>query len=531
MTHSSGTEQARPASALVIPPLPAYAPSPETAAGTAFLAWLRVPRPAAALGIWRAGHQPRPEQEPERTPGRRLIGGALLSAQCAWIVWSLLYDGYLGLWWLVPLDLLAPDDWVHGRSGPVLLKFTYYGYYAVVIAVLAAVAGRAGRWAEVWHRYLAPHLRPEAALPVPDAAVGEDPAGWPQLRAAGAVAAADRLAGEARAGAMGDVDHARITQAWTAVQAGRHSLDAFTRAVLEDGATACGHPSGARDLPGRTAWHDLVTHQVRIGAAADTPRNPWTYRTAGIAVSPDTVGTSVVAVGPSGTGAVVRSIAEFLCLQALTVRAAVVAVGEAGADLGPAGQYDVTVRLGDPGSPYGLDLYGGLTDPDEAADVLAEALVGDLTDGQRGAGRVLGLLLGPFHVVHGRLPVLAELRQLLDAAPALHQDLRLALERSGDTVMLRELDAWQRQFHVPAGPGALLADRIALLDRPQFAAAFGPGGVFSMAALEHPVRVYVELPARGHAEAGRILTAGAGAVPRTRRPPRRPLAARLPGDG
>ncbi|WP_046730678.1 hypothetical protein [Streptomyces humi] len=93
MTHSSGTEQARPASALAIPPLPAYAPSPETAAGTAFLAWLRTPRPEAAPGIWRPGHQPRFEQEPEQASGLRLAAGALLSALCAWMVWWLLYDG------------------------------------------------------------------------------------------------------------------------------------------------------------------------------------------------------------------------------------------------------------------------------------------------------------------------------------------------------------------------------------------------------------------------------------------------------
>jgi hypothetical protein len=119
--------------------MPSYAPT-VTVAGAAYLAWLRAPRPEAAVGVWRAGHQPRPEQEPERAPGRRLVGGALLSGLLVWVVWSLLYDGYLGLWWLVPLDLLAPDDWVHGRSGPGFLRVTYYGYYALVIAVLVVAA-------------------------------------------------------------------------------------------------------------------------------------------------------------------------------------------------------------------------------------------------------------------------------------------------------------------------------------------------------------------------------------------------------
>ncbi|WP_046734277.1 hypothetical protein [Streptomyces humi] len=113
---------------------------------------------------------------------------------------------------------------MHGRSGPVLLGVTYYGYYALVIALRAATAARTGRWPKAWHRYLAPHLRPRQAAPsAPLATPGEDAAGWPRLRAAGA------------------------------------------------------------------------------GAAADTPRNPWAYRTADVAVGPEAVGTSVVAVGPAAS--------------------------------------------------------------------------------------------------------------------------------------------------------------------------------------------------------------------------------------
>ena len=70
----------------------------------------------------------------------------------------------------------------------------------------------------------------------------------------------------------------------------------------------------------------------------------------------------------------------------------------------------------------------------------------------------------------------------------------------------------------PDDPAALLADRIALLDRPAFADFFLPEGVegsggpsgkghrpFSLRALEHPLRVRIDLPERGHAEASRIL--------------------------
>lgn len=57
----------------------------------------------------------------------------------------------------------------------------------------------------------------------------------------------------------------------------------------------------------------------------------------------------------------------------------------------------------------------------------------------------------------------------------------------------------------------LLADRLALLDRPAFAGCFEPAGpgakpAFAMRALEHPLRVRVKLPERGHPEAARILS-------------------------
>ena len=56
--------------------------------------------------------------------------------------------------------------------------------------------------------------------------------------------------------------------------------------------------------------------------------------------------------------------------------------------------------------------------------------------------------------------------------------------------------------------GGVLADRIALLDRPAFAGFFDTSGQsrpFSLKALDHPVRVRIDLPARGHADASRIL--------------------------
>ncbi|CAL9434128.1 hypothetical protein SUDANB105_02098 [Streptomyces sp. enrichment culture] len=505
----------RPAGPPEAPPLPPRPPAmpavPPLPDGSAFLTWLRTPRPDAAPGVWRFGHRPRPDEEPERVPGRQLISGALIAFLVGWLIWSLLYNGYLGGWWLLPLEAMTAS-WTEPHSYARVVFANAWTLIVVLIIVIGV--GRLGRWGEVWRRFVVPHLRRREADQAP--APEEDPAEWPALRAAGASDAADRLATEARQGLMRDVDHARITRAWQGVRSGRHSLAAFTGAVLREGSAACAHPSGARDLPGRQARHDLLTGQVRVGTTADDPRNPYAYRGTGLALGPDLLGTSLLAVGPAGsgkTGTLVRPLAESLCLHALAGRAAVVVVGAAGSGLGPADAYDVVVRVGDQESMYDLDLYGGTTDPDEAAAILAEALAGDLADPHPGSDTrrsttVLAQLLGPYRAVHGRFPSVPELRRLLDGAPGPLAELRAGLESAGQESLLRELDARERQMAHPGDVGGVLADRIALLDRPAFAGFFDTSGQsrpFSLKALDHPVRVRIDLPARGHADASRIL--------------------------
>ncbi|MEU9733987.1 ATP-binding protein [Streptomyces sp. NPDC048002] len=516
---SDGTQDARgthatpvPRSRSAVPPRPTVPPMPD---GSAFLTWLRTSRPEAAPGVWRFGHVPRPEEEPDEVPARQLLSGALIAFLVGWLIWSLLQNGYLGRWWWIPFDLIVPDSWRGGDVGRAGTAFVYRGYEVLVaLAILAGVA-KLGRWGDVWRRFVTPRVRQRPSVqaqPMPE----QDPAEWPALRAAGALDAADRLAAEARSGRMRDIDHARITRAWQSVRSGRHPLATFTGAVLKDGAAACPHPSGARDLPARFSRHDLVTGQVRLGTTVDDARNPYAYRGTGLALGPELLGTSLIAVGPAGagkTGSVVRPLAESLCLHALAGRAAVVVVGAAGAGLGEADAYDVVVRIGNPESVYDLDLYGGTTDPDEAAAVLAEALVGDLADPHPGSDSrrsttVLAQLLGPFRAVHGRFPSVPELRQLLDGAPGPLAALRAALEGSGQESLLRELDARERQLAHPGDVGGILADRVALLDRPAFAGFFDTSGQsrpFSLKALDHPVRVRIDLPARGHADASRML--------------------------
>ncbi|MEU0387271.1 ATP-binding protein [Streptomyces chartreusis] len=498
-----------------VPPRPTRAPGvPPMPDGSSFLTWLRTPRPEAPPGVWRFGHRPRPEEEPERTPGRQLVSGALIAFLVGWLIWSLLWNGYLGSWWLLPLYAMIPESWAEPHSFTAVV--VVYAYYTLVALVIMVGVGRLGRWGEIWRRYGPPAWRRSAPEHQRPPAPPEDPAEWPALRAAGAVDAAERLAADARAGLMRDVDHARIARAWQGVRSGRHSLATFSGAVLQDGAAACLHPSGARDLPTRLARHDLLTGQVRLGTSADDPRNPYAYRGTGLALGPELLGTSLLAVGPAGsgkTGTVVRPIAESLCLHALAGRAAVVVVGAAGAGLGPADAYDVVVRIGNQESEYDLDLYGGTSDPDEAAAVLAEALVGDLADPHPGSDSrrsttVLAQLLGPFRAVHGRFPSVPELRQLLDGAPGPLAALRQGLQDAGQESLLRELDARERQMGQPGDVGGVLADRVALLDRPAFASFFDTSGAtrpFTLKALDHPVRVRIDLPERGHADASRML--------------------------
>ncbi|MGW1885274.1 ATP/GTP-binding protein [Streptomyces sp. NPDC001970] len=384
-------------------------------------------------------------------------------------------------------------------------------YIVIYLPVLLFFA-RLGGWSRlIRHRPDRPGgQRPEQA-PRGEESREPDPADWPELRAAGLGEAARTLAEATRKGMLGDVDYARIRRAWQGVRTRPERLPAFTDAVRADGPAACAHPSGVRDLPVRTAAHDLATGQVRIGTAADHPRNPYARRTTGVALEPALLGTSLLAVGPSGSGKtvqLVRPVVEAMCLQALANRAAVVAVTAHGTALAPDDAFDLVIALGRPDSTHDLDLYGGADDPDEAARILAEALVGDLTVDSRRAATALAQLIGPYRSVHGHFPAVPELRELVGGAPGALAGLRAALEAAGEASQLRELDARARQSERADDIGVLLAERIAFLDRPAFAQFFRtkePGRQFSLRSIEHPLRVRVDLPERGHAEASRII--------------------------
>ncbi|MEV8067559.1 ATP/GTP-binding protein [Streptomyces sp. NPDC085995] len=386
--------------------------------------------------------------------------------------------------------------------------------YAVLTALVVWPFARVGGWWS-YGRELAARRR-AAADPAAPPPADLPRSQWPALRSAGQHQAAELLTAEVAGGRMNDVDCARVERAWTeACREGRPA--AFADTVLHHGGAAWTHPSGARDLPARTARHDLLEGQVRLGRWVPAERAPRAYHDAGAALGPDLLGTSLLLVGPPGSGKtrhVTEPITEALALQALTGRCAVVAVSAAGAPLGRDAAYDVVVRIGDPASVHDLDPYAESDDPDEAAAFLAEALVGDL-DGAggvsaRSAAVALAQLLGPYQAVHGRFPPLPVLRELLEGEPGALAALRAGLAADEHAVMRRELDARMRQAGTPADAGPALAGRLALLDRPVFADFFGAGEggsrPFSLRAVaHHPLRVRIDLPERGHEEASRLI--------------------------
>ncbi|WP_157537841.1 type IV secretory system conjugative DNA transfer family protein [Kitasatospora azatica] len=436
-------------------------------------------------------------------------------------------------------DLLG----LKGIANPVYALSVILAEDLLVAVAVVYFFGRMGRWTEVYRRYLSPAARRLSAEVRARAITTEDggPAApfaeaaplpvadpWQTLRQAGLAPALAAVDEDTRAARVTDVDYVRIHRVYRDVLADPALLRAFAEQIAARGAAACAHPSEARDLPGRVAEHDLLLGQVRLGTAQDVPKNPPTHRGAGFAMDRELLATSLLAVGPAGTGKttrLARPVVEALCLQALARTACVVVVGAAEAELGPDAGYDVVIAPGDPGSPYGLDLYGAAADPDGAAARLADALLPDeLTSRAETARIAVQQVVGPFRAGYGRYPGVRELRALLGGEEAAWTELVEQLRVRG-VLELHEADVQHRRSRHGRvdDPGVLLADRLALLDRPAFAGCFSqsnPGQAegsagsaapnakpaFAMRALEHPLRVRVKLPERGHPEAARILS-------------------------
>ncbi|NEB14668.1 ATP/GTP-binding protein [Streptomyces coelicoflavus] len=459
------------------------------------------------LGSWRAiiKHYVTLRPQPVR---------ALIAALLALAVLSLVFPGAFpfAAWPAVPVvePLLSLTVLVANSYDPMASRLYTDTLYTVVTLLVVWPFARLGGWLP-FARTLLGTRRTDTTPDVPEPARSRSQ--WPALRDVGQHEAAELLTGEVVRGSMNDVDCARVEHAFAAARRGA-TLDTFRATVLRQGGAAWTHPSGARDLPRRGARHDLLTGQVRIGRWTVTQYAPLPYHEAGAALGPDVLGTSLLAVGPSGSGktrSLVEPVTEALTLQALTGSCAVVVVSAPGRPVGEDDAFDVVVRIGDPFSAHDLDPYAEFTDPDHAAAILAEALVGDLdTVGAEGAVTALAQLLGPFRTVHGRFPTLPELHELLAGEETALTRLREGLANGGNDVMRRELDLRVRQTGAAGDAGRVLADRLALLNRPAFADFFGGRGEarpFSLRAIaHHPLRVRIDVPERGHDEAARVIT-------------------------
>lgn len=506
-------------------------PTGRRAGGFDLLGWFAAPRRAGVPGVYALGPAPRrteaDEEAGQRIPGWKLLLRALLNLVVAYELFHYLRG---------PLAWLAASFTPSAASGSivteVLLDVFYYGVFG---GLLLWFFGRLGRWPLVWRRYVRPALarlvtreepdaeQAETKLPTQHAAPPPDP--WRELRAAAPADALTPLDADTATGRATDVDHARLHRAWRSVSADHARLSGFLHELRTAGSAACAHPSGARDLPLKTAQHDLLTGQLRLGTAVDAPRNPAPYRGVHAALDPGLLGGSLLAVGPAGSGKttrLARPVAESLCLLALTGQAVTVVVGSDEADLGPDEWYDVVVAPGQPRGRYGLDLYGAALGDDEAADRLADALLPEeLALRGESARSTLRAVLPPFRAGYGRAPGVRELSAVLRGEPDAWVALRDALRTAGRLEgFRRHLDHRERLHGRADDLGGLLADRLALLDRPEFADSLNPsadepspGGaarpslpLFALRALDHPLRVRIALPERTHPEASRILS-------------------------
>ncbi|WP_037607546.1 hypothetical protein [Streptacidiphilus rugosus] len=515
--HRAVSPQPTPPAAV---PRPTGAIPAQQGAEFDLVGWVGAPRHREPAGVFGLGPEPRASDEKtladDAIPGWKLLLRAALNALVAYE--ALIYSGDLVTWFF---QLFFHGVLAAVTRGDLLATLFAYLLNALIVVLLIWVFGRWGRWKLVWRRYGRPVLarlrEARQARPQSGVTVEAPPDVWAPLRPYAHTGALGQLDAETRARRVGDVDHQRLVRAAEVVRHDPDRLGALLEAVREHGAAACGHPSGARDLPGRGPWHDLLLRQFRIGTAEDVPKNPAGYRGADIALDPALLGTSLLAVGPSGSGKtsrLTRPAAEALCLQALTGTAVVAVVGAADADLGPASWYDVVVAPGDPHAAYGLDLFGGARQLDEAAARLADALLPDeLALRAESARLALQQIVGPFQAGYGRLPGVRELVLLLRAEPTAWSALLKAVRESGELDRHQhELAQRERMHGLADDPGALLADRLALLDRPVFARCFNasagdpePLPLFALRALDHPLRVRIALPEHNYPEAARIL--------------------------
>jgi hypothetical protein len=316
------------------------------------------------------------------------------------------------------------------------------------------------------------------------------------------------------AGAMTEVDYARIGNALEPFRDADddQALAAVLDRVSAEGAAALVHHSGQRALPGRLiAQHNLAYGQVRLGAVARTASSRGSGG-ADFAVDQDALRTSMLVIGPPGSGKTrgfALPIIEHLSLGALAGQSSVVVIDPKGDDFGLPGWFDATVDLHDPG--VGFDLYGGAATPESAADRLASALLpsqtsDDLAYFMDGSRNALHRCLSPFHEAFGRYPAVRELLALLRSEQGAVDRVKSELKGPGGKAMRALLDERRHQARGSHDAAAGMVERLSLLDRPKLAALLdGPGPKFQMSGIDAGARVRFALDESEYPDASRIL--------------------------
>jgi hypothetical protein len=290
----------------------------------------------------------------------------------------------------------------------------------------------------------------------------------------------------------------------------------FVADVEANGVRAAAHQSGVTRLSASPfAEHKLTEGRVRLGVVTGHNRNPQDYRGATFGVNVDALRTSMLIIGPPGSGktrSFALPIVEHLVLQSLANRASVLVMDPKGDDFDYEDWFDYTI---DPLNPTcGFSLYGGGDDPDGVADRLANALMpvgmsADKAYFADSAKNALYCVLAPFQAAYGRWPRIRELIELLMFDEAAVQRVRVALGQRDKALTMEwgpVLDRRGEQVSRRVDPAAGLIERIMLLDRPQMVKLLdGTEPRFEMRELNRPIRVRVVLPEAQMPDASRFL--------------------------
>lgn len=338
---------------------------------------------------------------------------------------------------------------------------------------------------------------------------------WDVLRAHGLHDLADFLIHTAENGALTDVDQARISGALRQAMDQPQGFATAVATLSEQGVAAFLHPSGQRDLQGRTGAHLLGRKLVRLGRVTAEQRNPAGLRNQDFGLDIEMLRTSMLVVAPPGSGKTTSyavPVVEHLCLQSLAGQASVVVIDPKGDDFRTPGWFDIDIDLGNPDGTWGFDLYGGADAPEEAADRLASALLppgisADKAYFMDASKNALYQVLAPYHAANGLYPKLRQLLGLLRGDERSNQSIRDKLKKKGtlrdfeDLLEARATQAGQR-----ADPAASLVERLGLLNRPTLVKILDEKpDTFRMDSINQPARIRLGLPEGKFPEAARIL--------------------------